>query len=113
MSVLKTPFHIVQAELGPGIVDNRGMALAQLYSPFSDVLHEASHLFKAAPDLLAACEATCATIEFRGKHALAVFDELAEDESNWRDGIEPYWLEVYDQAKAAIAKAKGEGEAER
>ena len=57
MSVLKTPFHIVQVELGPGIVDNRGMALAQLCSPFSDVLHEASHLFVASPDLLAACKA--------------------------------------------------------
>ena len=64
-----------------------------------------ARLVAAAPDLLAACEATCATIEFRGKHALAVFDELAEDESNWRDGVEPYWLEVYDQNKAAISRA--------
>ena len=94
MSVLKTPFHIVQAELGPGIVDNRGMALAQLYSPFSDVLHEASHLFKAAPDLLAAC----------GSAVWVLNNRHNKNSQQWED----YAQAAEDDLRAAIAKAKGE-----
>ena len=88
--MLKTPFHIVQVELGPGIVDNRGMALAQLCSPFSDVLHEASHLFKAAPDLLAAC-----------REAASELDDDAESTTETR-------RQCQARIEAAIARAKGD-----
>ena len=59
-------------------------------------------------DLLAACEATCAAIEFRGKALLAGYDELDEDESNWRDGVEPYLLELYEQNRAIVKAAEGD-----
>ena len=63
------------------------------------------YLLAAASDLLAACEAFCAAIEYRGK--IRMGEDLLPDESNWRDYMEPYLLEVYDQAKAAIALARG------
>lgn len=50
----------------------------------------------------AACKATCAAIEFRGKSSMATYGELAEDESNWRDGVEPYLLDLYNQVRVAI-----------
>jgi len=40
------------------------------------------------------CHITCLTIEFRGKAASR--EDLFPDESNWRDGVEPYLLTLYN-----------------
>ena len=58
-------------------------------------------------DLLEACKAASGAIEHRGKLALSSWNHLKGDESNWRDGVEPYLLDVYDQLAVAIAKAEG------
>ena len=46
--------------------------------------------------LIAACHATCLTIEYRGKSSMSAYGELLDDESNWRDGVEPYLLALYN-----------------
>jgi hypothetical protein len=57
--------------------------------------------------LLSVCKATKTAIEYRGKLALlASFNMLADDESSWRDGVEPYLLDLYDQCANAVSQAE-------
>ncbi len=104
---LPMPPHISIVAGGP-IDDGTTKYIADIYDfrvphdpdtddPRSNVtLEEAwanAHVLKAAPDLLAACERMIgiSTVDGGG-------DPLTEDS----------WDEAYDQARAAIAKAKGE-----
>lgn len=49
-----------------------------------------------------ACEATCAAVEFRGKAGMSTFGELLPDESNWREGVEPYLLDLYERVRVVL-----------
>lgn len=92
MSHTPGPWHIVQVELGLGIVADNGVPVAQLCSPFPDVEQELACKIAAAPDLLEACE------------AVAVY--LMQDDSfGYGD---PAWDSATSKLRTAIAKARGE-----
>ena len=58
-----------------------------------------------------ACHITCLAIEFRGKVAMG--EDLLPDESNWRDGVEPYLLALYNWNKEVSGWAGGNMDEER
>lgn len=65
-------------------------------------------LWAASPELLEACRAICAWAKRLGQDTMRGFGCLLPDGANWRNGLGPLELALYDQAHAAIVKAVGE-----
>jgi hypothetical protein len=84
------PWHIVQVALGPGIVGNNGVPVAQCHSAFADVERDNSRLIAAAPLMLEALR------------ELLVWETRTSDCPCER-------CKAVDAAEAALAAAEGEG----
>jgi len=93
------PFPLTIQGRGPFIIaTNQGNHYATTHDP------EAARLIAAAPDLLAALE----TLHLAYVEEMLNFYGLAEDSLSDLD-MEPEERAAIDRARAAIAKARGEG----
>ncbi len=92
----------VVENIGVGIFGTRGTLgepVAQVYSPFEDVLQANATLIAAAPEMLKAC----------GSAVWLLNNRHNKDAAQW----EQYAKAAEEDLQAAIAKARGEGPAQR